>query len=122
MNLDPLKTAHYKFCTIQVKARYLQFLEDSSTNEDQSSSDEEEPKSKQKSRGRPKNNGRGRGKKKVKPVDSDDDIEFDSSEPVEDTDIFPPGFEAEIGQDLVGGPFSLLRPGSDLKVVIVWLD
>lgn len=67
--------------------------------------------------GRPRNAGRGRGKKKVRVIDSDDeDLEFDDSEPVEDTDIFPQGYDIEIGQSLVGGPMSLLRPGSDLKV------
>lgn len=67
--------------------------------------------------GRPKNAGRGRGKKKVRVIDSDDeDLEFDDSEPVEDTDIFPQGYDIEIGQSLVGGPMSLLRRGSDLKV------
>lgn len=107
---------------IQVKARYLKFLDENSEDDKVSSSDESELEGDNSRQGgagsRPRNVGRGRGKKKVKLVDSDDDdIEFDDSEPVEDTDIFPPGYEAEIGQDYIGGPYSLLRAGSDLKVL-----
>ncbi|XP_063412216.1 uncharacterized protein LOC134695011 isoform X2 [Mytilus trossulus] len=104
----------------EVKARYLKFLDENSEDDKVSSSDESELEGDNSRQGgagsRPRNVGRGRGKKKVRVVDSDDDdIEFDDSEPVEDTDIFPPGYEAEIGQDFVGGPYSLLRAGSDLK-------
>ncbi|XP_071149693.1 uncharacterized protein [Mytilus edulis] len=104
----------------EVKARYLKFLDENSEDDKVSSSDESELEGDNSRQGgagsRPRNVGRGRGKKKVRLVDSDDDdIEFDDSEPVEDTDIFPPGYEAEIGQDYIGGPYSLLRAGSDLK-------
>ncbi|CAG2224152.1 unnamed protein product [Mytilus edulis] len=109
---------------IQVKARYLKFLDENSEDDKVSSSDESELEGDNSRQGgagsRPRNVGRGRGKKKVRLVDSDDDdIEFDDSEPVEDTDIFPPGYEAEIGQDYVGGPYSLLRAGSDLKLRLI---
>lgn len=116
----------------KVKARYLQFLDESSEDNTElstsSSESESEDSDSEPERtismpprhiggGRPQNAGRGRGKKKVRVIDSDDeDLEFDDSEPVEDTDIFPQGYDIEIGQSLVGGPMSLLRAGSDLKV------
>ena len=70
---------------MQVKARYLQFLDESSDE------GEFEPEISRPPRygGRPFN-GRGRGGKKVRVIDSDDDddLELDDSEVVEDSDIF----------------------------------
>jgi hypothetical protein len=70
---------------MQVKARYLQFLDESSDE------GEFEPEISRPPRygGRPFN-GRGRGEKKVRVIDSDDDddLELDDSEVVEDSDIF----------------------------------
>lgn len=77
---------------IQVKAKYLQFLDESETEIESEHEISRPPRY----GGRP-NHGRQRGKKQSRVYDSDDDLDFDDSEAITDADIFD-GYEMEIIQ------------------------